>query len=351
MSGAQLILLPAEARFPETKYMGSKRLLLPRIIEAIKELAPVRVLDAFSGSACVAHALKREGFAVTANDMLSFCHHIAAATVENSRERLDDRTKERLLSPSSGAGTFIRDTYRGLYFDDDDNAFLDHLRHNIEHGLEGGLARSLAYAAISRACIQKRPRGLFTFTGLGKGQDGRRDHRISLRDHFLRALAAYEAAVFDSGRECRALCGDVFALPRDEADVVYLDPPYVSPYSDCDYTRRYHFVEGFCRGWRGVELDHSTTTRKIRSLPTAFARPADAAEAFGRVFDHFSNARIVVSYSSNCVPDRETLAGLLRSSGRQVRVREIPHRYHQGNQGHLTDRSRSLVTEYLFIAT
>jgi DNA adenine methylase len=27
------------------------------------------------------------------------------------------------------------------------------------------------------------------------------------------------------------------------ADLVYLDPPYVSHYSDCDYTRRYHFVE------------------------------------------------------------------------------------------------------------
>jgi DNA adenine methylase len=337
--------------FPETKYMGSKRRLLPEIVAEVTKLAPRSVLDGFSGSACVAHAFKRAGWAVTANDMLSFCHHIAAATVANDDVRFEPRALTSLLRPAPRAATFIRDTFRGLYFNEEDNEFLDHLLYRITRELEPGPLRSLALASAARACIQKRPRGLFTFTGLEKGQDGRRDLRLPLREHFIRALEAFSSAIFSNNQPCKAHCGDVFALASDTADVVYLDPPYVGVYSDCDYTRRYHFVEGFCRSWQGVEIDTKTTTQKIRSLPTAFSRPAEAEAAFERLFAHFSTARLVVSYSSNSVPDRDTMTKLLRATGRRVRVREIPLRYHQGNQGHLEDRSRSQVMEYLFIAT
>ncbi|TMQ72962.1 MAG: DNA methyltransferase, partial [Candidatus Eisenbacteria bacterium] len=51
------------------KYLGSKRVLLPRILEQIEPLAEVRtVLDLFSGTSRVAHALKRRGYRVHAND-------------------------------------------------------------------------------------------------------------------------------------------------------------------------------------------------------------------------------------------------------------------------------------------
>ena len=59
------------------KYLGSKRVLLPRILELIEPLEGIRtVLDLFSGTARVAHALKRRGSPVHAND-----HNAYAATL------------------------------------------------------------------------------------------------------------------------------------------------------------------------------------------------------------------------------------------------------------------------------
>src|SRR5215472_9924703 len=86
----------ASAAFPETKYMGSKQVLLPFILKHISALRFDRVLDAFSGSGCVAYALKHQGAEVHANDFLRFAFHIARATVENNTALLTDNDLSRL---------------------------------------------------------------------------------------------------------------------------------------------------------------------------------------------------------------------------------------------------------------
>ena len=55
--------------------MGSKQSILPFIIGHVEGLEFRNVLDAFSGSACVAYAFKRLGVEVHANDMLRFAYH------------------------------------------------------------------------------------------------------------------------------------------------------------------------------------------------------------------------------------------------------------------------------------
>lgn len=54
-------------------------------------------------------------------------------------------------------------------------------------------------------------------------------------------------------------------------DLVYIDPPYYSPLSDNEYVRRYHFVEGLARDWKGVEIQENTVTKKFKSYPTPFS--------------------------------------------------------------------------------
>src|SRR5882724_5576911 len=92
--------------FPETKYMGSKQALLPFILKHISPLRFDRALDAFSGSGCVAYALKQTGAEVHANDFLKFAYHIARATIENNSTLLTDADVEMLLSPNRGASDF-----------------------------------------------------------------------------------------------------------------------------------------------------------------------------------------------------------------------------------------------------
>ena len=70
-------------RYPQLRFMGSKFRLLPWIHEVLSGIEFDTVLDAFSGSGCVAYLLKALGKEVTANDRLNFSTTIATATIEN----------------------------------------------------------------------------------------------------------------------------------------------------------------------------------------------------------------------------------------------------------------------------
>jgi len=338
----------AQPVFPETKYMGSKQRLLPFIVKHVSSLRADSVLDAFSGTACVGYALKQSGMKVYSNDFLKFCYYSAKATIQNNATILAEKDIAKLVRPNASAASFVRQTFKGLYFDETDCEFLDHLWANLQE-IESPLKASIGFAAASRACMKKRPRGLFTFTGQ-KGWDDRLDLKLSMREQFLIAVNAFNNAVFSNGRQNRVFNDDVFELDPNLADVIYIDTPYISPFSDCDYTRRYHFVEGFCRYWQGCEIMDRTTTKKIRSLPTAFATKAGAAAAFARLFKYFRASKLVVSYSSNCIPNKADMIELLREEKKNVEVHEVPHRYHSGNHGHKVAGNNSDVTEYLFIA-
>lgn len=331
--------------FPTTRYMGSKARLLPWIAASLSGLRFASVLDAFSGSGCVAHLFKRQGRRVVANDLLEFAWHTARATIENGHRRLSAAEAARLVTPHPAAGSFIRDTFRGLYFSDEDNATLDHALAHIAE-LEDEYARSLALAALCRACLKRRPRGLFTYVGERYG-DGRRDLRLSLADHIGEAVAAYNAAVFDNGQANRAVHGDIFDLDVEPVDLVYLDPPYLSPRSDNEYHRRYHFLEGLVCGWSRAPIDYGTKTRKTRRPPSAFDRRSTAVDAFGRLFARFRDSILVLSYASGGEPPRDELARLMREVKREVRVVECPHTYHAGSQR--AGNANNRVVEYLLI--
>jgi DNA adenine methylase len=336
------------AVFPATKFMGSKQRILPFIMQHVSGLRFRNVLDAFSGSGCVAYAFKRLGAQVHTNDFLAFAYHTARATVENNATRMIENDVQKLLKTNKNAGSFIQDTFRSLYFSDEDNRFLDNLWANIQE-LKSPLKRSLALAAACRAAMKKRPRGIFTFTGK-KGWDGRKDLRLTMKDQFLSAISQFNNAVWSNGKENKAMCGDVFDIDPRKYDLVYIDTPYISPYSDCDYTRRYHFVEGFCTYWEDQEIAEDTKTRKIRSYPTAFGRRGDAFNAFNRLFHHFRNSILVVSYSSNGIPSKQEMVRLLRENKKSVQVWKTSHTYSFGNHGHKVGNNKNSVEEYLFIA-
>lgn len=340
--------MPAgRARFPKTKYMGSKQALLPFILHHITRLNFTRVLDAFSGSGCVGYALKLHGAEVHTNDFLKFAFHIARATIENDFVSLDDADVAALLRPNRRRQDLIERTFSDLYFSSEENAFLDNLWANTQE-VQDSMKRSLALAAACRAAMKKRPRGIFTFTGK-KGWDGRRDLRLGMKDQFLTAVAQFNEAVFPNHQTNKAYCQDVFDVDPNGYDLVYIDSPYISPFSDCDYTRRYHFVEGFCTYWDGVEILSHTLTKKIRSYPTSFSSKAGAVNAFSRLFHHFRNSILAVSYSSNGIPSERQMTKLIREYKRKVEVHKAPHKYSHGNHGHKVGDNNNSVQEYLFI--
>lgn len=332
------------AAFPRLRYMGSKYRLVPTLAEVFAEIGGATALDAFSGSGVVAYTLKALGYAVTANDFLSFPTVITSATIANQDVRLTSSDVERLTGPPADGRDFIQRTFAGLYFDDADRMFLDSAWSHIDKLT--GEKRSLAIAALILASAKKQPRGVFTFTNL-RYDDGRRDLHLSLREHFAEAVEAYNSVVFDSGIACQVMHKDVAELDSADYDLVYLDPPYAPPRDDNCYIKRYHFLEGLSVYWNGLKILEHTATKKLEKRYTPFSHKHTVVNALLATFERFAESTIVLSYSSNAVPDAETIEKLLRSVKKHVEVRSIDHRYHFGTHAKAQRRS---AAEYIFIA-
>ncbi len=334
--------------FPGTRYMGSKYKILPFLWDSIKDLQFETVLDAFSGSGCVSYMLKKKGFEVYSNDFMAFSSKITHALIQNSENKITDSDLKKLLKENAPGDEFIRKTFVGLYFSDEDNIFLDNLRLNIE-ALNNKDKKALALAAISRACLKKRPRGLFTYTG-DRYNDGRRDLQMSLKDHFIENVKAFNSAVFDNGKKNKAYNRDVFDLGDVKADLVYFDPPYLTSKSDNDYTRRYHFIEGLVKNWEGLDIQYETKTKKFKKYASPFDSKSTVNDALDRLFNQHKDSIIVVSYSSNSIPAKEEMIELLKRYKKVVEIKEVDYLYSIGNQGHKVGDNANKVKEYLFIA-
>jgi DNA adenine methylase len=333
--------------FPGTRFMGSKYKILPFLWDSVKDLNFDSVLDAFSGSGCVSYMFKQYGKRVYSNDFMHFSYHLANALIENSSSKILPSELEFLLRNNPGHNHFISETFKGLYFTDEENEFLDNVRENIEL-LNSDYKKSLALAALSRACLKKRPRGIFTYTG-DRYDDGRADLKVSLKHHFIDNINSFNLAVFDNGKENKAFNSDVFDLEAD-IDLVYLDPPYYTNSSDNDYTRRYHFVEGLVRRWDGLDILQNTKTKKFRRYETPFLHRETIDDAFVKMIGKFRKSIIVISYSSNSLPEKTFIVNLLKQQKSKVCVQEIDHMYSFGNQGNKVGQNANKVQEYIFIA-
>lgn len=332
--------------FPRMRYMGSKFRLLGWIHEATAGIEFGSVLDAFSGSSAVSYLFKAAGKRVTSNDSLNFSHVLAQALVANSSVELAGGEVERMRAVVSGGPTFIRDTFAGIFFTEEDLAFLDRVWGNLA-AFRSPHKRAIAIASLIRACAKRQPRGVFTVAGdPERYKDARRDLRLTLEEHFLEGVPIFNEAVFDNGQENRALRGDVFDIDPVGHDLVYLDPPYVPRSDDNCYVKRYHFLEGVSCYWKGLEILEDTRVKKIRKPFTPFAYRKTAVDAFTRMFAHFEKSVLVLSYSSNAFPDLAELVRLMKRVKRRVSVLERPHRYHFGTHA---AAKRNEVTEYLIV--
>jgi adenine-specific DNA-methyltransferase len=329
--------------FPRLRYMGSKYRLVPYLAEVFTELGGGTALDAFSGSGVVSYLLKTLGYRVTANDFLTFPSVIARATVVNQEATLSAEDIEDICGPAADDRDFIRRTFRDLYFTAEDREFLDSAWSHIDR--MSGHKQDLAISALVLASARRQPRGVFTFTDL-RYDDGRRDLRLSLREHFRERASEYNRVVFDSGRPCAALSGDVFALSPQPYDIVYLDPPYAPPRDDNCYIKRYHFLEGLSVYWRGQTIMENTRTKKLPKRYTPFSYKHTVTDALRRTFKQFQDSVIVLSYSSNAVPDAGIIEALLREVKDHVEVRLTDHTYTFGTH---SAAQRRAVSEYLFI--
>lgn len=335
------------SKFPSTRYMGSKDKLLPELFKVFNELKFSSALDIMSGTNSVAYLLKAMNKQVVTNDYMRMNFIIAKSLISNNGIKLPSESANLLLK-NNRSNQFIEENFSGIYFDDEDTLAIQSINNNINK-LQKPSHKYLAKAALIRACIKKRPRGIFAYTGL-RYNDGRKDLRQTINEHFISSVNIINSAVFSNKQSNKALNIDSMKV-NEHVDLIYIDPPYFSPLSDNEYVRRYHFVEGIARDWQGVELQEHTKTKKFKSYPSPFSRLDTTIQAFEELIRKYANAHIVISYSSNALPKKNVLLKILKKYKSKVNVKSIDYRYSIANQGFAKDKIRNKVSEYIFVGT
>ena len=334
-------------KFPSTRYMGSKSKLLTQIWGIASQFEFEDVVDLFGGSGVVGYMFKAYGKSVISNDYMSMSSTLAKSMIENNHITLGQDEAIRLVDQLHQSDGFVEETFAGLYFSDEENRLIDSLRGGIAQ-IRNPYKRAIAMSALIRTCLKKRPRGIFTYVG-HRYDDGRKDLTMSFRQQFLDAVSVIDSAIFDNGRTNKSRNGDAMTVKPVKNSLIYIDPPYYSPLSDNEYVRRYHFVEGLARDWKGVEIQEHTITKKFKSYPTPFSSRKGAAEAFDALFKRFRNNILLVSYSSNSQPTMDEMTSIMARYKRHVEVIPVDYRYSFGNQGHKVGDNKNSVQEYLFV--
>jgi adenine-specific DNA methylase len=322
-------LFSEAARFPSTRYQGSKAKLVDWIWEQIAELDFETCLDAFGGTGSVAYRLKQAGKAVTYNDILKFNYHIGKALIENSTVRLSLEEVQTLLCRHSHVPypTLIQDNFHDIYFTDAENAWLDQTMANIGQ-LDAPHRFDLAFFALCQACIIKRPYNLFhrknlyvRFADVERSFGNKASWDRPFEEWFRIFVEEANQAIFDNGQENRALSVDALDVPGDY-DLVYIDTPYIPKAGiGVDYLDFYHFLEGLAAydGWE-QHIDRRSKHLRMTPRPNEWTDKNRIHAAFNQLFERYKNSILTVSYRSDGIPSVEELIRILRRHKSKIRI-------------------------------
>ena len=304
------------------KYIGSKRVLVPTIVDLITSLPGVEsVVDLFSGTSRVGHALKQCGLRVHANDCMRYAHALATCYVQaDGEDVLDDAG--RLVDECNGLPGrpgYFTETFceRSRFFQPRNGARIDAIREAI-----AGKSLEPELEAVMLVSLMEAADRVDSTTGVQMAylKDWAPRAHNELR---LRVPAVLPRA--GAGKSSASCLDALDAAGRLDADVAYIDPPY----NQHSYLGNYHIWETLVR-WDKPEV-YGVACKRVdcRTRKSPFNLRKQAESAFERVIDRVRARYLVVSFSDEGYLSREQVEGILVRKGR-VFVLEREHTRYVG---------------------
>lgn len=305
------------------KYLGSKRLLLPLIVETVRDICPGgTVVDLFSGTARVGHALKGAGYRVLSNDHNAYAATLARCYVQ--ADAGDVASTAQLIAEFNqlpGAPGYFTDTFcvQSRFFQPKNGARVDAIREAITRkGLEPELE------AVVLVSLMEAADRVDSTTGVQMAylkQWAPRAHK----DLELRMPAVLPRA--GSGKGAAFQLDAVKAAAELEADVLYLDPPY----NQHSYLGNYHVWESLVR-WDKPEVYGIACKRvDVRDRTSVFNKRRLALDALRTIVRTSAARALVVSFSNEGYVTQEDMIALLSERG-DVRVVTRDYKRYVGAQ-------------------
>jgi adenine-specific DNA-methyltransferase len=306
------------------KYLGSKRKLLPAILRAVRSFPDARtVIDLFSGTSRVGHALKRAGYRVLANDHNAYAHALARCYVQADREDVIDGARKLVaeFNRLPGSPGYFTETFcvKSRFFQPKNGARVDRIREAIaEKGLEPDLEAVMLVSLMEAADRVDSTTGLQMAYLKTWAPRAHNDLELRVPDVLPRARFGKGAAYRLDALE---------AVNRLEADVAYIDPPY----NQHSYLGNYHVWETLVR-WDKPEV-YGVACKRLdcRSRRSVFNSRPKFYEAMSGVARNIRAPILIVSFNNEGYLAREDMEAILRERG-SVGVIENDYKRYVGAQ-------------------
>lgn len=327
------------------KFIGSKRRLIPQILERIEALPDVHsVCDLFSGTSRVGQAVKRTGRCVHANDHLAFAHVLAHTFVATDARSVDypalTDAIARLNRLPGKPGYFTQKySHEAQFFQPENAARIDAIREAIPSepaDLQPLLLTSLMLAA------------------------DKVDSTTGVQMAYLKQWAprSFEPMVLQTpellpGAGLATREDAIELAPRIACDLVYLDPPY----NQHRYLGNYHIWETLVENDRPETYGKANKRVDVRTRPSVFNQKSTAREALAELIGSIRARYLVLSFNDEgyvTLPEIETM---LARWG-EFQATAIPYRRYVGatigihnREGEKVGRVSHLHNhEWLFVA-
>jgi adenine-specific DNA-methyltransferase len=303
------------------KYIGSKRTLVPAIVDRVRACAgATSVLDLFSGTSRVGHALKAAGYRVIANDHNAYAHALAMCYVQADREDVLAGAEKLVAEFNAlpGRAGYFTETFcvRSRFIQPRNGERIDAIREAI-----AAKALPPELEAVLLVSLMEAADRVDSTTGVQmaylKSWAPRSGNDLELRVPALLPRAA-------QGKGVAARLDAFDAAAEFDADIAYLDPPY----NQHSYLGNYHVWESLVR-WDKPEVYGVACKRlDVKERRSPFnSRPRFEAE-IARLIRAVRARVLIVSFSNEGFLKSEALGGILGSlHGGRARVDIIEHDY------------------------
>ena len=339
-------------RFSLIKYIGSKRALIPWIVEVVDAVGQgteiKQVVDLFSGSGRVGHAFKSQGYFVASNDINAYAHILATSLVQADRNQYPPELLqpmfEHLMSLEGKEGYFTQTFCReARFFQPKNGARVDAMRSEIEiMAKDDPVLRAILLTSLILAADR-----VDSTTGVQMAylkQWAPRAHK----DMELR----YPEILPGPGQAFKT---DALELASEvQGDLIYLDPPY----NQHAYLSNYHIWETLVLQDQPEAYGIARKRIDCRTRKSPFNSKRKAAEALQSVLQNINIENVLLSFSNEGVFSVEDIAELMGQKG-QVTTLWREHKRYIGARIGIYNPSGKKVgkvshtknREYLFLAS
>ncbi|MFP7675767.1 DNA adenine methylase [Marivita sp. S0852] len=335
------------------RYIGNKTRLLPILLDSFKTVVKdgATVADIMCGTAAVSEALRTAGYRVIASDMMTFAaHHARVRLLLSEKPEFTGTGLGRYagvlahlnqLKPQNGVfhkeyspdGVPENGSDPRKYFSGENAGRIDAITAQLNQWQQAGALSETENSLLRHDLVLASNRVANIAGTYGH-------HRSKWGTSALASLELRPTTLLNGHRTDHIVHqGPAETVaPLIEADLCYIDPPYMKR----QYAANYHIIETIARG-DSPEAVGVSGLRPWRDQYSDFCSKVKIRDAFRMIFNLAQCDQFMISYSEDGLLTEEQLMELFSEVG-TVSLQKIPFTRFRSNAG----GQGGTVIEYLF---